>query len=177
MFRSFVVSSALLVSSSVQQVLAQETTWPACMEQNTVIRNAGKALFTNVAGYGAAAGCFIDDCINTDKFAVSTLENCIAVCNSVPECNWWVFGEEEGMQKCWLRVADDGREEGEGWTSGAKSCQPVDTEKLILGNTECWMDGFDYDTCCDPKFGPNGNTQCWDGMFNFNRCCFPRMEL
>ena len=24
--------------------------WPACMEQNTVIRNAGKALFTNVAG-------------------------------------------------------------------------------------------------------------------------------
>jgi len=84
-----------------------------------------------VAGYGAAAGCFIDDCINTDKFAVSTLENCISVCNSVPECNYWVFGEEEGMQKCWLRVADDGREAGEGWTSGSKSCQPPGTEQLV----------------------------------------------
>lgn len=107
-------------------------------------------------GYGAAAGCFIDDCINTDKFAVSTLENCISVCNTIPECNYWVFGEEEGMQKCWyifqhvallgscvgsdlfpfalvnvsslrLRVADDGREAGEGWTSGHKSCQPPGT--------------------------------------------------
>jgi len=38
-------------------------------------------------------------------------------------------------------------------------------------------DGFNYDTCCDPKFGPNGNSQCWDGMFNYNRCCFPRDEL
>jgi len=170
--RSFIATAA-----STILVTGEAASWPACMEQNTVIRNAGKALFTNTAGYGAAAGCFIDDCINTDKFAVSTLENCISVCNTLPECQYWTFGEEEGMQKCWLRTADDGREAGEGWTSGHRDCQPPGTETLIMGNSECWMDGFDYSTCCDPKFGPNGNTQCWDGMFNFNRCCFPRMEL
>merc|ERR1711918_12631 len=103
MMRTLSLAAALATS-----VAAAE--WPACIEQNTVIRNAGKALFENIAGYGAAAGCFIDDCQNTDKFAVSTIENCITVCNSIPECNHWVFGEEEGMQKCWMRVADDGRE-------------------------------------------------------------------
>ena len=49
--------------------------------------------------------------------------------------------------------------------------------KQVMGNEECWVDGFNYDVCCDPKFGPNGNSQCWDGMFNYNRCCFPRDEL
>ena len=76
-----------------------------------------------------------------------------------------------------LRVSDDGREAGDGWSAGAKTCTPPDTQRYIMGNVECWIDGFDYSTCCDPKFGPNGNSQCWDGMFNYNRCCFPRYEL
>ena len=121
---------------------AYASSWPQCIEQNTVIRNAGKALFTNVAGFGAASGCFQDDCKNTDKFAVSKLESCINVCHTLPECSWWVFGTEEGMTKCWLRVADDGRENGDGWSSGAKTCAPPDTAELIMGNQECWVDGF-----------------------------------
>ena len=28
------------------------------------------------------------------------------------------------MTKCWLRVSDDGREAGDGWSSGAKTCAP-----------------------------------------------------
>ena len=40
-----------------------QSTWPQCIEQNTVIRGAGKSLFTNVAGFGAAAGCYQDDCL------------------------------------------------------------------------------------------------------------------
>jgi hypothetical protein len=62
-------------------------------------------------------------------------------------------------------------------TTTTVSPEPSDVEELVLGNAECWVDGFDYNTCCDPKFGPNGSTQCWDGMFNYNRCCFPRYEL
>ena len=89
-----------LVAAAAPTVLAQShSPWPQCIEQNTVIRNAGKAFFTNVAGYGAAAGCFLDDCKNTDKFAVSSIESCINVCNSEPECAWWVFGTEEGIRK------------------------------------------------------------------------------
>jgi len=172
-----IISLATAAATAVSGVSASASSWPQCIEQNTVIRNAGKALFTNVAGFGAASGCFQDDCKNTDKFAVSKLESCINVCHTLPECSWWVFGTEEGMTKCWLRVADDGRENGDGWSSGAKTCAPPDTAELIMGNQECWVDGFDYNTCCDPKFGPNGNTQCWDGMFNYNRCCFPRHEL
>lgn len=58
--------------------------------------------------------------------------------------------------------------------------------------------GFNYDTCCDPKFGPSGNSQCpalrlipldiawicivlkcqgWDGVFNYDRCCFPKDDF
>ena len=86
-----------LLAGSAPATFALE--WPHCIEQNTVIRNAGKAFFTNVAGYGAAAGCFLDDCKNTDKFAVSSIESCLNVCNSEPECAWWVFGTEDGKNQ------------------------------------------------------------------------------
>eukprot|EP00439_Symbiodinium_sp_Y106_P053261 s5253_g7.t1 len=32
--------------------------WPGCQENNMVIRNAGRALFTNLQGFGATVGCF-----------------------------------------------------------------------------------------------------------------------
>merc|ERR1719161_1944929 len=88
--------------------------WPGCQEQNTVIRNAGRALFTNLAGFGATAGCFLDDCQNSDKFVANELESCAKVCHTLPECQWWVWGTEEGQQKCWFRTGDSGREAGEG---------------------------------------------------------------
>eukprot|EP00408_Alexandrium_pacificum_P063875 CAMPEP_0171174612 /NCGR_PEP_ID=MMETSP0790-20130122/10815_1 /TAXON_ID=2925 /ORGANISM="Alexandrium catenella, Strain OF101" /LENGTH=51 /DNA_ID=CAMNT_0011639487 /DNA_START=99 /DNA_END=251 /DNA_ORIENTATION=+ len=37
---------ALAVGAAAQE-------WPACQDQNTVIRNADQALFTNLQGYGA----------------------------------------------------------------------------------------------------------------------------
>eukprot|EP00439_Symbiodinium_sp_Y106_P020455 s6408_g2.t1 len=99
------------------------------------------------------------------------------VCQSLPECEFWVWGQEEGEQKCWFRLGDDGREAGEGWISGGRACHPPGQQAIVMGNVECWIDGFNYDTCCDPKFGPSGNAQCWDGVFNYDRCCFPKDEL
>ncbi|CAE7737953.1 cpcE, partial [Symbiodinium pilosum] len=96
------------------------------------------------------------------------------VCQSLPECEFWVWGQEEGEQKCWFRLGDDGREAGEGWISGGRACHPPGQQAIVMGNVECWIDGFNYDTCCDPKFGPSGNAQCWDGVFNYDRCCFPK---
>eukprot|EP00435_Cladocopium_sp_Y103_P029671 s1023_g7.t1 len=133
--------------------------WPACQEQNTVIRNAGQALFTNLQGYGATIGCFLDDCMSSDKFVASEIESCAKVCFSLPECKYWVWGSEEGEQK----TGDSGREAGEGWVSGTKACVPPGTSVLPLGNSECWAEGFGYENCCEAKFGPNGNAQCWDG--------------
>lgn len=77
------------------------------------------------------------------------------------------------MTKCWLRAADDGREAAHGFSSGAKTCQPPDTQVLTRGNSECWNQGFDYSTCCDVKFGREGNAECWDDEFNYGKCCFP----
>ena len=48
--------STLVVALASTATVAADSVWPSCIEQNTVIRNAGKAFFTNVAGYGAAAG-------------------------------------------------------------------------------------------------------------------------
>ncbi|CAK0855306.1 unnamed protein product [Prorocentrum cordatum] len=69
--------------------------WPGCQEQNTVIRNAGQALFTNLQGYGATIGCFLDDCMSSDKFVASEIDSCAKVCFSLPECQHWVWGTEE----------------------------------------------------------------------------------
>jgi len=156
---------------------ASGTPWPDCHEKNTVIRNAGQALFTNLQGYGATIGCFLDDCMSSDKFVASEIESCAKVCFSLPECEYWIWGNEEGEQKCWFRTGDDGREAGEGWVSGRKSCHPPGTQVLPLGNSECWEVGFGYPECCDAKYGPNGNAQCWDGVYNYDRCCFPKDEL
>mmetsp|Transcript_68412 Transcript_68412/g.184827 ORF Transcript_68412/g.184827 Transcript_68412/m.184827 type:complete len:158 (+) Transcript_68412:61-534(+) len=150
---------------------------PQNQEQDTVVRNAGRALFTNLEGFGAGRGCFEDDCQSSDKFAAKSIESCTRVCQSLPGCEFWVWGREDGEQKCWFRTGDAGREAGEGWTSGAKSCSPPGTQVMPMGNSECWMEGFGYDTCCDAKYGPNGNAQCWDGVFNYDRCCFPKEEL
>merc|ERR1739849_26766 len=113
----------LLLGTDV--TMAQD--WKACQEQNTVIRNAGQALFTNLQGYGATIGCFLDDCMSSDKFVASEIESCAKVCFSLAECQWWVWGTEEGEQKCWFRTGDSGREAGDGWVSGAKDCHPPGT--------------------------------------------------
>eukprot|EP00446_Apocalathium_sp_SHHI-4_P029820 CAMPEP_0177243688 /NCGR_PEP_ID=MMETSP0367-20130122/49477_1 /TAXON_ID=447022 ORGANISM="Scrippsiella hangoei-like, Strain SHHI-4" /NCGR_SAMPLE_ID=MMETSP0367 /ASSEMBLY_ACC=CAM_ASM_000362 /LENGTH=175 /DNA_ID=CAMNT_0018695393 /DNA_START=87 /DNA_END=614 /DNA_ORIENTATION=+ len=168
---------AVLAAAASLIACAHAEDWPACQQQNTVVRSGGQALFANLQGYGATIGCFLDDCMSSDKFVASEIESCTKVCLSLPECEWWVWGTEEGETKCWFRTGDSGREAGEGWISGHKGCNPPGTQVLVMGNSECWAEGFGYVNCCEAKFGPNGNAQCWDGVFNYDRCCFPKDEL
>lgn len=156
---------------------ASGQTWPECQEKGVVIRNAGRAHFMNLQGFGITEGCFQNDCQYSDKFAASSIESCPRVCLSLPDCEFWMWGQEEGKHKCWFRLGDDGRQAGEGWVSGSRACHPPGIEAMVMGNSECWVDSFNYDTCCDSRFGPTGNAQCWDGMFNFNHCCLPKNEL
>ncbi|CAD7952732.1 unnamed protein product [Amoebophrya sp. A25] len=163
----------LLFRCGAELTKASRFSWPDCLEKDTVVRNAGRALFLNMGAFGATEGCYNDDCSMTDKFAAKSYESCINVCYTIPECSWWSFGQEDGQSKCWIRVADDGREHQEGFITGAKVCMHEDARELDMGNGACWIDGFDYDTCCDPKFGPEGNRSCWDGHFSYQACCVP----
>lgn len=108
--------------------------WPDCAERHSLIRNANRGLFIDASVFGAASGCFMSDCHNTDKFAVTNMDACARVCSEVPECFWWSFGVEDGENKCWLRQGDDGREMVEGYTSGSRGCIPQDLTPMDFVN-------------------------------------------
>eukprot|EP00927_Polykrikos_kofoidii_P076719 TRINITY_DN73759_c0_g1_i1.p1 TRINITY_DN73759_c0_g1~~TRINITY_DN73759_c0_g1_i1.p1 ORF type:complete len:171 (+),score=20.59 TRINITY_DN73759_c0_g1_i1:69-581(+) len=169
-----VLSTAVLLVSAGRAAVQE---WPACQEQGTVIRSAGQGLFTNLEGFGATAGCFSDDCMSSDKFIANDIASCPKVCFSLPKCEFWVWGMEEGETKCWFRTGDAGREAKEDWISGSRSCHPPGTTMMPLGNADCWSGDFVYEKCCDLQYGPHGNAVCWDGAFNYDRCCFPLEEL
>merc|ERR1712060_510587 len=101
-------------------------------------------------------------------------ESCAKVCFSLPECTHWVWGTEEGEQKCWFRTGDSGREAGEGWTSGAKSCVPPGTQVMVMGNSECWAEGFGYPECCDAKYGPTATLSVGMGFTTTTAVVSPR---
>mmetsp|Transcript_39401 Transcript_39401/g.71716 ORF Transcript_39401/g.71716 Transcript_39401/m.71716 type:complete len:222 (-) Transcript_39401:42-707(-) len=150
--------------------------WPQCLEQDTVIRNAGQGLFTDLLGFGATIGCFLDDCAESDKFDALSMESCGKICYSLPDCQYWVWGQEDGAHKCWFRRGDKGRAVAGGWVSGKRMCVPPGTQVLTRGNEDCWSSAFGYDDCCDLKLGPNGNPACWDQAYNYDMCCFPKEE-
>eukprot|EP00747_Dinoflagellata_sp_TGD_P167854 gnl/TRDRNA2_/TRDRNA2_193076_c0_seq1.p1 gnl/TRDRNA2_/TRDRNA2_193076_c0~~gnl/TRDRNA2_/TRDRNA2_193076_c0_seq1.p1 ORF type:complete len:188 (+),score=31.22 gnl/TRDRNA2_/TRDRNA2_193076_c0_seq1:52-615(+) len=158
-------------------VAGVESEWPSCYEQDVAIRNAGQGLFANLQGFGATSGCFKDDCWHTDKFTASAIESCPKVCISLPRCEFWVWGKEGDENKCWFRTGDAGREAAEGWISGSRACKPPDAQALVRGNDVCWVQGFDYNACCDLNYGPGGNQECWSMGYTYDWCCFPRFDL
>lgn len=98
--------------------------YPACMEQNSVMRHAGAhAIFVDLSSFGSA-GCWQNDCKHTDKFNADDVGICGRTCAQVEECTHWSYGDQEDAKKCFLRKSDGGREVVEGWRSGAKSCAP-----------------------------------------------------
>eukprot|EP00929_Paragymnodinium_shiwhaense_P107936 TRINITY_DN74288_c0_g1_i1.p1 TRINITY_DN74288_c0_g1~~TRINITY_DN74288_c0_g1_i1.p1 ORF type:complete len:749 (-),score=182.39 TRINITY_DN74288_c0_g1_i1:32-2278(-) len=102
--------------------------WPGCIFRNLVMHgfHEGEALMLDLTKYGATSGCWDDDCTESDKFACETVERCSAVCHEVPSCYWWTWGQEEGVQKCWLRDGRAGREKRFGFASGHRLCADVE---------------------------------------------------
>merc|ERR1712176_691687 len=98
--------------------------FPDCIQQNIVLRHAGAhAIFVDLSDTGSA-GCWQNDCKNTDKFNADDRGICARTCSAVEECTHWSFGEQEGTTKCFFRKSDAGRETADGWLSAAKSCAP-----------------------------------------------------
>mmetsp|Transcript_85030 Transcript_85030/g.193893 ORF Transcript_85030/g.193893 Transcript_85030/m.193893 type:complete len:283 (+) Transcript_85030:36-884(+) len=167
--------------------------WPACIEQDTVLRGAGQyGLFVDAAAKGKHLGCFNNDCTKTDKFSCSSMDECAVICSQSEGCTHWTFGNEGGDTKCWLRTGDGGREAAPGFSSATVNCMPLEgfgagmpplPSKPLAeapGNTACWGGGYTFDLCCADSFGDAGNPRCWDGQsFSFENCCIPpgRQEL
>jgi hypothetical protein len=79
---------------------------------------------------------------------------------------------EAGIQNATESVAEaNGTEEG---TVSAGSEDQHTGKPVSPGNPLCWVKGFDFDMCCDEKFGDGGNTTCWGGLYNYKDCCFPK---
>jgi len=98
--------------------------YPSCRDSNTVMRHAGAhAIFVDVSQYGST-GCWQNDCKNSDKFNSDSTGICARACAAMPDCTHWSYGEQEDAKKCFFRKSDGGREQAEGWTSGAKACAP-----------------------------------------------------
>lgn len=98
--------------------------FPGCVESNAVFRHAGAhAIFVDVSLH-ATAGCWQNDCKNTDKWNADNHGVCARVCHQIDDCHFWSYGEQEGVTKCFLRKSDGGREQAQGWSSGKKDCSP-----------------------------------------------------
>lgn len=124
---------ALVALLSTGGVDAQD--YPACVEDKVVLRHAGAhAIFVDLSSFGTA-GCWQNDCKNSDKFNAADQGICARACASVDECTHWTFGEQEGARKCFMRKSDGGREEADGWMAGPKACAPASLPHAQLALT------------------------------------------
>lgn len=106
--------------------------YPACIQKDVVLRHAGAhAIFADVTHWGSA-GCWQNDCKNSDKFDAVDQGICARACVKLQECTHWSYGEQGGTMKCFFRKSDGGRENAEGWTSASKACAPQEVPDAFL---------------------------------------------
>jgi len=109
--------------------------YPKCAQKDLVLRHAGAhAIFVDVSGYGSS-GCWQNDCKNSDKFDAADMGMCARACGKLPECTHWSYGEQGGVNKCFFRKSDGGRENAEGWVSGSRSCAPPELPDAFMALT------------------------------------------
>jgi len=106
--------------------------YPACVQKDVVLRHAeAHAIFVDLSAVGSA-GCWQNDCKHTDKFDVADMGTCARTCAKLPECTHWSFGEQGGVNKCFFRKSDGGRENAEGFYAAIKQCAPPEL-------SDAWM--------------------------------------
>lgn len=153
--------------------------YPACLQKEVVMRHAGAhAIFVDLSTIGSA-GCWQNDCKNTDKFDAADMGVCARTCAKLPECTHWSFGEQGGANKCFFRKSDGGRENAEGFTSASKTCAPADVPDAFLAAKAAELllkcDAGKSDACPDMagavttwKFAIKHLKQATDGALDAN---------
>jgi hypothetical protein len=152
--------------------------WPECIQKDVAYMNydRGEALWFDGTIFGShhSEGCFMNDCTYTDKIIVTDVAACGRLCHKVPDCKYWTFGTEEGLNKCWLRLTDTTKGRIIHSQSGSATCgsfAPVPPSRWTDGENKCWGGGFNAELCCDQRHGPQGNAACWDAHHTFAMCC------
>lgn len=137
----------------VSQIAAElNPTYPGCMEQNVVLRNAGAhAIFVDVSPYGST-GCWQSDCTNSDKFHSQDPGVCARACLLLEECTHWSYGPQDDRTSCFLRKSDAGWEAADGFFSAPKACAPPDLPNAWLAVNTAYMDAL---TVCDAGVSPD----------------------
>jgi hypothetical protein len=112
-------------SPAAQATADPAAPYPDCVQHGQVLRHAGAhAIFIDVSAHGSQ-GCWQNDCKNSDKFNAVDMGICARLCAESAECTHWTYGEQEGMNKCFFRKSDGGREQQDGFVAAAKSCAPT----------------------------------------------------
>lgn len=159
--------------------------FPGCVEPGVVLRHSGThAIFIDASGHGTA-GCWQNDCKNTDKFNADNMGICARMCSELDDCMYWTFGEQDGTTKCFLRKSDGGREMGEGWSSGEKACAPAPVPDALMAMRALELpaliacDGGKSQECPDMarammtwKFGLKHLAKATDGKLDANTAQF-----
>lgn len=131
-------SIVLVAFFPLADVAAQD--YPDCVESRIVLRHAGAhAIFVDLSAFGTA-GCWQNDCKNTDKFNAADRGVCARACAQIDECTHWTFGEQEGVMKCFLRKSDGGREESDSWEAAPKACAPAALPDAFMALTAAELD-------------------------------------
>lgn len=123
-----------LACSCTQQMEVSTEAYPGCIQKNIVLRHAGAhAIFVDLSMYGSA-GCWQNDCKNSDKFDATDMGMCARVCAKIPECTHWTFGDQGDTKKCFFRKSDGGREMAEGWSAAPKGCAPPELPDAMVAH-------------------------------------------
>lgn len=166
-------------SGSVAPVVESTEPYPACVQKEVVLRHAGAhAIFVDLSTTGSA-GCWQNDCKNTDKFDAADMGVCARTCAKLPECTHWSFGEQGGATKCFFRKSDAGRENAEGFSSASKTCSPPELPDAFMAMKAAELllpcDAGKSDACPDMaravttwKFAIKHLKQATDGALDAN---------
>ena len=102
--------------------------WPSCIVQSSFISGIGYSELwidaTTQLGFPPDHhSCVNNDCKFTDRFHVSSTEECATVCSRLDECKYWsVTTQENTSLVCWLRRGKYKTVDSTGSVSGDAEC-------------------------------------------------------
>jgi len=101
--------------------------WPDCVHHNVITDGYSlrRAVLANLSAFGVSEGCWLGNCSYSDEFQSPNMSTCARICHRVDGCHWWSWGQQDGVDKCWLRSARSRRSKRFGFMSGLSTCTEV----------------------------------------------------
>lgn len=121
------VSSVMVVNATSGHKTCSPSLWSTCVEHHSFVEGRGYSeLWVNATSrFGLPKydkSCHEGNCDITDRFEVSSVSHCTAICSRVPECNYWSVMVNSEAFTCWLRRDKLSTSNITGAVSGDKTC-------------------------------------------------------